>query len=55
MARDERILSIDEEEWTSTPEEVAKELKIFAEEFDSFTPELFAEVNFHLLRHAGLT
>ncbi|TFH07378.1 MAG: hypothetical protein E4H14_08615 [Candidatus Thorarchaeota archaeon] len=55
MSKGERILSIDEEEWTSTPEEVAKELKLFVEEFDSFTPELFAEVNFHLLRHAGLT
>ena len=55
MSREERIPSIDEEEWTSTPEEVAKELKLFAKEFESFTPELFAEVNFHLLRRPGLT
>ena len=55
MSREERIPSFDEEEWASTPEEVAKELKLFAKEFDSFTPELFAEVNFHLLRRTGLT
>jgi hypothetical protein len=55
MDREKRIPSIDEEEWTSAPEDVAKELQLFAEEFGSFTPELFAEVNFHLLRHAGLT
>jgi hypothetical protein len=55
MDRDRRIPSIDEEEWTAAPEDVAKELQLFAEEFRSFTPELFAEVNFHLLRYAGLT
>jgi len=46
---------LDENEWTSTPAEVAQELKLFVEEFESFTPELFAEVNFHLLRRTGLT
>jgi len=55
MDKDRRIPSIDEEEWTAAPEDVAKELQLFAEEFRSFTPELFAEVNFHLLRYAGLT
>ncbi len=55
MSKPERIPSIDKEEWTSTPEEVAKELKLYAQEFDSFTPEHFAEINFHLLRRPGLT
>ncbi|MGY5860184.1 MAG: hypothetical protein RTU63_12515 [Candidatus Thorarchaeota archaeon] len=55
MSRPERIPSIDKDEWTSNPEEIAKELKLFAQEFDSFTPELFAEVSFHLLRRSGLT
>ncbi len=55
MSRSERVPSIDKEEWTSTPEEIAKELKLYAQEFDSFTPEHFAELNFHLLRRPGLT
>ncbi|MHA1137180.1 MAG: hypothetical protein ACTSSE_11910 [Candidatus Thorarchaeota archaeon] len=55
MNRPERIPSIDKDEWTSTPEEIAKELKLYAQEFDSFTPEHFAELNFHLLRRPGLT
>ncbi len=54
MSRKNGMPPLDEEEWTATPEEVAKELKLFVEEFESFTPELFAEVNFHLLRRAGL-
>ena len=54
MSRENEIPPLDEEEWTSTSEEVAKELKLFVEEFGSFTPELFAEVNFHLLRRTGL-
>ena len=55
MSIDEKLPLLDEDEWTSSSEEVSKELKLFAQEFDSFTPELFAEVNFHLLRHSGLT
>jgi len=55
MSRSGKTHSIDKDEWTSTPEEIAKELILFAQEFDSFTPELFAEVNFHLLRRSGLT
>ncbi len=43
-----------EEEWIATPEQVAEELRSFVTEFDSFTPEWFAEVKFHLLRHDGL-
>ncbi len=54
MSRENEIPLIDEEEWTSTPKEVVKELKLFVEEFGAFTPELFAEVNFHLLRRTGL-
>ena len=55
MSRAKGIPPINEEEWTATPEEVAKELKLFVEEFVTFTPEHFVQVNFHLLRHTGLT
>ena len=55
MSKPGKTPSIDIEEWTSTPDEISNELILFAKEFDSFTPELFAEVNFHLLRRSGLT
>ena len=55
MSKEEQVPSLDKEEWTAPPEEIAKEVKLFGKEFESFTPELFAEVNFHLLRRSGLT
>ena len=55
MSRDNGMPPLNAEEWTSTPEDVAKELKLFVEEFVTFTPEYFAQLNFHLLRHKGLT
>ena len=42
-------------EWNCSPDELSKEIGSFIDEFETFTPELFAEVNFHLLRQAGLT
>jgi len=47
--------STEKNEWNCSPEELSRELGVFIDEFSSFTPELFAEVNFHLLRQAGLT
>lgn len=44
-----------EEEWNISPAQLSMELGSFIKEFESFTPELFAEVNFHLLRRASLT
>lgn len=55
MSREKEIPTLDEEEWTSTPEEVANELKLFVEECVTFTPENFVHLNFHFLRHTGLT
>jgi len=46
---------LNEDEWFSTSETVAKELQSFADEFGSFTPHHFAQVNFHHLRRDGLT
>jgi len=45
----------EEDQWNATPDELAKELGMFIEEFGSFTPEHFAQINFHLLRKTGLT
>jgi len=42
-------------DWNETPEGVARELHSFIGDFQSFTPEWFAEVKFHLLKHSGLT
>ncbi|TFF92456.1 hypothetical protein EU545_00835 [Candidatus Thorarchaeota archaeon] len=42
------------EDWIASYDEVARELASFAEEFGTFTPELFAEIKIHLLR-SGLT
>ncbi|MBN2229504.1 MAG: hypothetical protein JW779_07890 [Candidatus Thorarchaeota archaeon] len=55
MSKEEQLPILDTKEWTSTPETVADELRSFVKEFELFTPELFAEVNFHLLRQSGLT
>lgn len=51
----EKDPSLDEEEWTTNPETVAEELQSFIKEFGSFTPELFVQIKFHLLRGSGLT
>jgi hypothetical protein len=55
MGKETEPLNLNEDDWTSTSETVAKDLQSFVNEFGSFTPQLFAEVNFHLLRGAGLT
>ncbi|TFG33693.1 hypothetical protein EU527_07350 [Candidatus Thorarchaeota archaeon] len=47
--------TLNEDEWNPSPMELSKELGLFIEEFETFTPEHFAQVNFHLLRRAGLT
>jgi len=46
---------LDEELWVEGAEAVAEELLQFTGEFGSFTPELFAQIKFHLLRGPGLT
>ncbi len=55
MSVEPKSSSTDNDEWNCSPTELSKELGAFIEEFESFTPELFAEVNFHLLRRASLT
>jgi hypothetical protein len=55
MSKEVDLIKLNEEEWVSTAETVAKELQSFVDEFGSFTPQLFAEVNFHHLRGTGLT
>ncbi|MFX1481971.1 MAG: hypothetical protein ACFFCP_02160 [Promethearchaeota archaeon] len=47
--------SLSEDEWTSSPEDVTSELQSFIKEFGSFTPELFVQIKFHLLKNSGLT
>lgn len=46
---------LNENYWNCSVEELSGELKSFVDEFESFTPDWFAEVKFHLLRHSGLT
>ena len=46
---------LSEEYWNCNVDELSDELKSFVTEFGSFTPNWFAEVKFHLLRHLGLT
>ncbi|MHA2177388.1 MAG: hypothetical protein ACXABH_02920 [Candidatus Thorarchaeota archaeon] len=47
--------TLKEEEWTEDHDAVADELRSFIKEFESFTPELFTQIKFHLLRGFGLT
>jgi hypothetical protein len=46
---------LDEELWVESAETVAEELRQFTKEFRAFTPELFVQIKFHLLRGPGLT
>lgn len=46
---------LDEELWVEDSDTVAEELRQFTGEFGSFTPELFVQIKFHLLRGPGLT
>jgi hypothetical protein len=46
---------VDPDAWIASPEEIAAELASVKQEFDSFTPERFAELKFHLLGPRGLT
>jgi hypothetical protein len=55
MGRETELPNLNEDDWVSTSNIVAKELQSFVDEFGSFTPQLFTEVNFHHLRGNGLT
>lgn len=55
MSKENQSSILNEDEWNYGPAELSKELEQFIEEFKSFTPEYFAQVNFHLLRKGGLT
>ncbi len=55
MKKKENGVSLNEDEWTVSPSIVAEELHSFIKEFGSFTPELFVQIKFHLLRGSGLT
>lgn len=46
---------MDAELWVEDSQTIAEELLQFTKEFGSFTPELFAQIKFHLLRGPGLT
>jgi len=46
---------LSEDHWNCSVEELEDELKSFVDEFESFTPDWFAEVKYHLLRYSGLT
>ncbi len=53
MNTDDNVLP-EADAWVVGDDEISSELVSFAREFDTFTPELFAEMKLHLLR-AGLT
>ena len=55
MREKESHPELDEEFWAENSDTVAAELKQFTNEFGSFTPELFVQIKFHLLRGSGLT
>ncbi|MHA2353316.1 MAG: hypothetical protein ACXAC0_05350 [Candidatus Thorarchaeota archaeon] len=55
MRKETGIPELDEELWVESAEIVAKELRQFTKEFGAFTPELFVQIKFHLLRGPGLT
>lgn len=55
MREEVRNMQLDEQLWAESAETVGKELQQFAREFESFTPELFVQIKFHLLRGSGLT
>lgn len=55
MRDEERNPQLDEELWVESDETVVEELRQFTKEFGSFTPELFVQIKFHLLRGPGLT
>ncbi len=55
MNQENELIRLNDEDWTSTSETVAKDLHSFINEFGSFTPQHFAQVNFHLLRGTGLS
>lgn len=55
MREQRRYPKFDDALWTASPETIAQELLQFTEEFGSFTPELFTQIKFHLLRGSGLT
>jgi hypothetical protein len=48
------MFNTEESDWLADSAELSGELRIFVDEFQSFTPELFAEMKIHLLR-TGLT
>jgi hypothetical protein len=55
MRTEKGIPELDEELWVESAEIVAEELRQFTQEFGAFTPDLFVQIKFHLLRGPGLT
>ncbi len=55
MVKEQGHKELSQESWNCTRSILAKELASFVDEFGSFTPPWFAEVKFHLLKHAGLS
>ncbi len=55
MSEESHSIYTEKNDWNCSFSALSKEIGVFINEFGSFTPELFAEVNFHLLRKAGLT
>jgi hypothetical protein len=45
---------ISPEFWNVSAEKLGEELSQFIKEFESFTPEHFTQIKFHVLRHSGL-
>jgi hypothetical protein len=55
MSREKRKPLLSDDNWNLIEEEVRTELRLFIDEFGSFTPEWFVDIKFHLLRESGLT
>ncbi|MFW9808711.1 MAG: hypothetical protein ACFFE6_04930 [Candidatus Thorarchaeota archaeon] len=55
MNTKEESTLLDEDEWAASSDAVTEELQSFVKEFGSFTPELFVQIKFHLLRGSGLS
>ena len=54
MREKKTLPELDDELWVESSEAISMELNEFVKEFMSFTPELFAQIKFHLLRGSGL-
>jgi hypothetical protein len=55
MNNDAKPVKISSQFWNVSAEQLGEELRQFIDEFDSFNPEHFTQIKFHVLRESGLS